>query len=259
MKDRGPIATISNTLPEGSRATPLHRGRLTHVWQTRVGFAVATLGLLVIFAVGADRVGAQEALTDAQRAFVARYVAALRSKDVGRDKALLHPKTLACVGPATAEFFDDLFARQMRYRVADGYRASVQPIPAGQPLLFEGDFQYPVRPTHWIQVDLDPDAASSTSVMLQVVAERGTWYEVIGCPTPATMQKIRAAAAQRTQDTERARALATALADPLRARLLGLLREGRRITAIQEYQAATGEDLAMARRVIELLEATRPR
>src|SRR5439155_21225114 len=99
-------------------------------------------------------------LTPEQRAFVNRYVDALRTKDVTKLKALLHPKSLDCIRPESTDFFDDIFARRLRDGATGPYRASAGPIPPGDPLLMEGDLTYPVRPTQWIQIDLDPDATS---------------------------------------------------------------------------------------------------
>jgi len=193
-------------------------------------------------------------LTPPQRAFVDRYVDALRAKDATKLRALVHPKSLACIRPESAAFFDEVFARRLRDGAAGPYRASAGPIPPGDPLLMEGDLTYPVRPTHWIQIDLDPDAASSATHFVQVAA-RGTWFEVVPCPTPATLAKLREKKIQDGKDTQRARELLAKLQDPLLAELKGLVSEGRIPTAIVRYSKATGESTGVASRLIELLEA----
>jgi len=48
------------------------------------------------------------------------------------------------------------------------------------------------------------------------------------------------------------------LREPLLSELEGLLKEGRRVDAIRRYSAASGEDLTMARRVVEVLEGDMP-
>jgi len=176
-------------------------------------------------------------LTPEQQAFVERYVEAVRAKDVGRLKALAHPRSLACIQPETASFYDDVFASRTRQPAGAQYAASVQTIAPGQSLMMEGDVTYPVRPTHWVQV----------------VAERGTWLEVLPCPTPATLAKYRAAKATATTQEQRAKELVANLKDPLRGELRQLLRDGRKVSAIMRYNQEAGEDLSVARRVIELL------
>ena len=215
---------------------------------------VASAGLL---AFSGEVVAQTSPLSPEQTAFVERYVDAVRAKDTHRLKALVHPKSLACIQSDAAAFFDDVFASRIRDRADAQYRASVQPIAPGQPLLMEGDVTYPVRPTHWIQVDLAPGGTSGTILMVQVVAERGTWLEVLPCPTPATLAKYRAAKATASTQEHRARELLTNLKDPLRAELRQLLRDGRKVSAIMRYNQEAGEDLSLSRRVIELLSELR--
>ena len=56
----------------------------------------------------------------------------------------------------------------------------------------------------------------------------------------------------------RAKALVAQLRESLRSELKGLLHEGRRVEAMRRYSAASGEDLTMARRVVDLLEDDKP-
>ena len=204
---------------------------------------------------GAGESAAQSVpLTAEQQTFVQRYVDAVRAKDTGRLKALVHPKSLACIRSDSASFFDDVFASRIRDQVEIQYQASAQPVPPGRPLLMEGDVTYPVRPTHWIQIDLAPGATAERILMVQVVAEGGgTWLEVLPCPTPETLAKYRAAKAAASTQDQRARELVTNLKDPLRSELRQLLRDGRKVSAIMRYSQEVGEDPSVARRVIELL------
>jgi len=192
-------------------------------------------------------------LTPEQHAFVQRYVDAVRAKDAGRLKALVHPHSLACIQPDTAAFYDDVFRGRTRYATGAQHAASAQTIAPGQPLIAEGDVTYPVRPTHWIQIDLAPGTASGAILMVQIVAERGAWLEVLPCPTPATLAKYRAAKAAASTEEQRARELLTNLKDPLRSELRQLVRDGRKVSAIMRYNQEAGEEPSVARRVIELL------
>ena len=196
-------------------------------------------------------------LTAEQRAFADRYVDAVRAKDVTKLKALVHPKSLECIRPESAAFFDDVFARRLRDGATGPYRASAGPIPPGDPLLMEGDLTYPVRPTQWIQIDLDPDATSSVTFLMQVAVARGTWFEVLPCPTPATLAKFRDKKIQDGKDAQRAGDLLAGLRDPLLAELKELVGAGRTATAIMRYSKASGESTGVARHLIELLEAQR--
>jgi len=208
-----------------------------------------------LLGVAAQAPGENVPLTAEQRAFVDRYVDAVRAKDVAKQKALVHPKSLECIKPESADFYDDVFASRVRHRATAPYRTSAQPIPPDKALLMEGDVIYPVRPTNWIQIDLNSDATSGSILLVQVVADRGTWFEVLPCPTPATLAKFRDKRIQDTKDAQRARELLAKLRDPLLAELKQLVSQGRKATAITRYNKASGESLGIARHLIELLEA----
>lgn len=213
--------------------------------------------LACLLSAGGEAAAQAVALTPEQQVFVERYVDALRAKDVGGLKALVHPKSLACIRPETAAFYDDVFAGRIGHPADAQYRASAQPIAPGQPLFMEEDVTYPVRPTHWIQIDLILGATSEMTLMVHTVAEHDQWLEVLPCPTPATLQKYRAAKANASREEGRAQELLRNLKDPLRSELLDLLRDGRKVSAIMRYNQEAGEDLSLSRRVIELLSDVR--
>jgi hypothetical protein len=196
-------------------------------------------------------------LTQAQKQFVERYVEAIRAKDVSREKALIHPKSLACITPENAVYFDEIFAMRRRHRVDAIQRASAQVVPSGERLFLEDEVVYPVRPSHWLQIDLASGAASSTTLLIQVVADHGAWFEVIPCPTPATVVKVREKKLRDEQNDQRARALLPMLKDPLLSELKEMIAHGRKATAIMRYSKESGETTGVAARVIDLIEESK--
>jgi hypothetical protein len=50
-----------------------------------------------------------QTLSTEQKTFVERYADAIRAKDVARLKTFVHPGSLACITPDSAEFFDGHF------------------------------------------------------------------------------------------------------------------------------------------------------
>jgi ribosomal protein L7/L12 len=64
---------------------------------------------------------------------------------------------------------------------------------------------------------------------------------------------MQAAKEQRAKQEQRAQSLVAQLADPLRAEIVALAKQGQRIDAIKRYAAASGEDLSTAKQVIDLL------
>ncbi len=215
---------------------------------TRSGVA---MGALVLLAAAVSDVVAHGA--EPGGAFVKSLVEAINSKNADRRKALLHPKSLVCASGESASFYDETLARQARHTVPASYKWKLTPVPPDQPPMFADRFDYPIRPTHLLQLDFDTGPNSSTTMILQVVHDAGQWREVTACPKPETVAAARAARQAQAKHAERVQALAAGTAPPLREAVVRLFREGRRLDAFKHYSSVSGEDLATAKAVVELL------
>jgi len=209
----------------------------------------AALGLAVLVAPAAR--GADD---PAARAFVQELVAAINRKDPDARRALMHPAALKCDrAPKEAMAEGGFVPRQGP--IPDGYRWQIQALPAGAQGLFADKFDYPVRPTHQLQIDYEAAPRRSVAIVLQLARDRGGWREVTGCPKPETAAEAKRAAQARRGQSERTSRLAAEIAPALRAELLRLLADGRKVDAILRYREATNEDLAIAKGVVERLES----
>ncbi len=197
--------------------------------------------------------GARAGGTDRQSAFVQALVKAGNSRDREQQKALLHPGSLACGNAEGISFFDDSFFPRTRGPVPADYRWRITRIPPGQPPMFADKFNYPVRPTHLLQIDYDPGPNRSTTLVVQIVYDEGRWSVVAACPTPETAAAAEKAKGVRTERATRARTLADGISPRLKETVVRLLKEGRRVDAIRQYAEATGEDITTAKEVVELL------
>lgn len=199
-------------------------------------------------------------LTPSQRTFAAAYVRAVTGPDVRQYMRLVHPASLACRRKDNEEFFADMFARHQGLSAPEP-QVLVESLPATLQLfdfMAKEGFGYPVRPTHVFHVDVISTGNKQRSLGAFSVLLDGSWYEVLPCPTAEAAAQYRAKKAQAAADEAKARELARSMRDPLRAEIVGLLREGKKVSAIKKYREATGVDLAMAKRVVEALES-RPR
>jgi len=186
-------------------------------------------------------------------AFVKNLVDAINSKNLDRRKALVHPKSLVCATAEPGSFYYSMATRQARDTVPAGYKWKITPVQPDQPPLFADKFDYPVRPTHLLQLDFETGANRSKTMILQIVHDGTKWHEVIACPKPETVAAARAAGQAKAERAKRAQMLVAEIAPQLKEEVLGLLKQGRRIDAIKQYQSASGEDLTTAVEVVELL------
>ena len=220
---------------------------------------VAALGALALLATGAPAPGQgrEVAIEAGHRHFADQYVAAARARDAVRYRKLIHPKSLACITDDNRDFFDDWMARAFRWKWEGPYRiAAVRALAKdASPTMPVSMARYPVAPTHQIQIDLQMSATRAGTLVAEIALVGTTWYQVVPCPTTQGLAAFRSTKQANAAQEAKAQSLAQGVAAPLRAELLGLLKEGKRIDAMRRFSAETGEDITTARRVIDVLEA----
>ena len=172
--------------------------------------------------------------------FARELVDAVHSKDAERRLGIVHPLSRACMTPQTQPYYDWIFSRQARHVIPSAYTVRATPLPQGAPATADGHSDYPVRPTHQLQIDFVPAPHSSTGVIVLVVFDDGRWREVLPCPRGDVVGRAKARQVEEAERDRRAQALAAQISPHLRAELLDLLRAGRRVDAIRRYSRSRG-------------------
>lgn len=90
-------------------------------------------------------------------------------------------------------------------------------IERDRPLSLGDGVEFPLRPTHEIQIDYETGPYKGVTILALVVYSEGRWRELGPCVRPDNR----------------------------------LLAEGRKVDAIKEYQRAAGVDLSTAKSVVE--------
>jgi len=211
-----------------------------------LGYPILTAALLFSpIASAANPASTPERLADA-------LVKAIRSKNPESRKAVLHEKSRACINSQTQPYFDWIFTRQFRYVIPEHYEVSTQPISKAAGSSMDKS-AYPVVPTHQVQIDFHTDPYRSTSIVVMAGKDGGNWREILPCPSPEAVAGAQRSSAETERQNRRIDRLAAQVAEPLRSEIIAMARAGRRIDAIRKYAAATGEDLVIARGVVEHL------
>ena len=191
------------------------------------------------------------------QAFVQALVEAINSKDAAKRKALVHPGSLRCATEQDT-LLDEQFARQARRGIPLNVSWTLTPAHPGQPL-FADKFDYPVRPTHLLQLDFDTGPNRSTTLLLQLAKLGSEWREVSACPKPETLAAAKAASLARAQHREKVEQLLKSISPKVKEEVVALLKEGRKIEAIKAYRAASGEGLAVSKSVVDAIQEELPR
>jgi hypothetical protein len=175
------------------------------------------------------------------RELVVEYLAARNAKDLPRLKSLLHPKSLECITAENKDFYDDRITLLLNEdRVPTNYELKITPIRGTDELPQNRYFEFPVRPSHQIEIKYSL-GEDNGMIVLAVVHESGRWYEVDSCATRETLKNYREGEAARRAQAEKVKALVTAIKEPLRSELRALIREQKYQTARARYEQAAGQ------------------
>ena len=205
--------------------------------------------LVVLLLLLAPGVALASSSDPVQTAFVKSVVEAINTQDAARQKALVHPMAVcAKVQPMT--FFNAPFAP--RRAVPPTYTWKMFDAPSGAPM-FSDKLDYPVRPTHLLQIDYETGPTAGQTLVLQAAREGERWYVVAVCPKPATLAEIETEKKARGAQTQKVQSLVAGMPPPLKQAVLDLAKQGRKIDAIRHYEREGGVDLATAKDVVELL------
>jgi hypothetical protein len=190
------------------------------------------------------------------RAFVDGFVAALNSGSLEPRLALVHPGARDCTAGEVGEWWREAVARQARDPVPAQHTAHIAELASAPP--FGERFDYPVRATHQLQLDYTPAPHRSRTVLVLLARDGNRWMEVVPCATADTVAAIRARRQERAKEAERIRTLAARAPADVRETVVKLYTSGRSADAYQAYARASGEDLATAKAVVELLAGGAP-
>jgi len=211
------------------------------------------LGVLLALA-GIGPAQGQE--TEADRSFAADFVAAINSQSLDRRLALVHVRARPCTAGDVGEWWRDAVVRQAKASVPAKYTTSITPVT--EPLPFGDRFDYPVQATHQLQIDYSTAPYRLRAVIVLLAKDGARWAEVVPCAKPDTVVAIRANRQARAREAERVKALAASTSPQLRETVVGLYKAGRSVEAYQTYARESGQELATARAVVELLAEGAP-
>ena len=185
-------------------------------------------------------------------AFLRILVDAINSKSADKRLELVHPDSLNCATPGQRQHLEEVFARQSRFPIPGTVNWRLSGARPGRPM-FSDRFDYPIRPTHIMQLDVKGDNNETMYVVLQLARRNGQWQEIVGCPKAEAIAVDRRVAIAKAGADEKAQLLVNTMSPTIKAGLVELIKQGRRTDAVRAYRDASAQDEATARAVIEQL------
>jgi hypothetical protein len=191
-----------------------------------------------------------------QQQFAHAFVAALRSQDVRRLEAMIHPATLACITAANRAYFDQVFKSELALGPRLGPNISVQPperVTAGDPSTPPADgFVYPVQPSYRIQIAARGGRGPANVVQAYLAPGPGGWFIVHPCPNATGMRFFAELSPQRKIDGAAVVRLTANMSPRLHEEIGALLQDGRFIDAVHRFMAVSGADADTAVIVVQM-------
>jgi hypothetical protein len=210
-------------------------------------------GLALLLALAAAPAHAQVEAED----FVKSLVDAINSKTTAKRMALMHTGSVNCKNPGQLQVLEAEFARQSRFPIPGTVAWRLTAARPGKPM-FADRFDYPVRPTHLLQLDVRGANNESMYVVLQLARQGGQWREVPGCPKAGTGVVDQRVAAAKAGASDKAELLVKTMSPKLKEALIALIKADQKEAAVRVYQEASAQDPETAEAVIERLREEIP-
>lgn len=189
-----------------------------------------------------------------------RYVEARKAKNPEAQLALYHPAVQACLA-ANPWYREMIRANAVRSAssgatFADGFRSNVTPVTGKTPVYLMPDslFAYPVEASHQLEIQSREGPTTATAAFFFIAKSGTAWYTLIPCPKPGAQEWAKRQSEAGARQQARADSLVNTLKDPLRAELLDLLKQGKKVSAVFRYMEVTHADNTTAVMVVEALQ-----
>lgn len=156
--------------------------------------------------------------------------------------------------PRTQAYFDWIFAKQAMLVTSNGYKVMVTPTDSMPSIIpTDGKSDYPVRPTHHLQIDFVRNQYESTSIILYAVLDGELWREVLPCPRGDVVARAREKQSENSARRQIASKIEASLSTTVRDQVESLLAEGKKVEAIRHLSSVTGSDIGTAKDVVDLM------
>jgi hypothetical protein len=181
----------------------------------------------------------------------AAFVNAVNAKDADAMRELILPQSLACYNKETEPYLDHWVRKPFRYTIPADYKASF----SAYAVIFRPSrsFKLPERPSGIMEIEFGAPGGERIKLPRFVRQERNGYFLVVPCFTREGEEHFKSAQAKRAASMQKAREAYGKLKDPLRSRLVALLKQGQEGEARSLCMHDLNLDRTTAAHVIEFL------
>jgi hypothetical protein len=189
-----------------------------------------------------------EPASAAQKELADSLIAALKSKDTSRLRALIAPQSLSCFDKGRQPYLDDWFRRQFKVPIGNDYQVTVAKLP---PDMYEKStrVKFPLVPTHSLMISYD--GAGGRRIYRRMIGQQDNrWRLILGCPGDETIKNFNRSQQIRAIAIERAEKLIPKVKEPLASQIRAMVAKGDRMGAAKLCAEQLHTDLLTAREVV---------
>jgi hypothetical protein len=187
---------------------------------------------------------------------VSHYITSVNNKDLVMLEKAYHPQLLKMITDNNADFFKDLFAKELSRSIpADrsiAYHIIGDSNNAGfSDLFFNDAFDYPVAPTLSCEINYNKSEYSSVGMFLYLSDSKYGWFLVFGVPKQETLIKYRQAKIDEEKKAEYIAKTIDTMDSQVYTNIVQKLKQKSLIGAISIFKGAYGDDTTNAVLVVK--------
>lgn len=107
-----------------------------------------------------------------------QFIAAVNERSTEKQKAIVHLRCFANLSAVQKQFLDETLARDFRKTVTEKRTIKVKQLE-GPGLPFGDMMEWPVKPTHQLEIEFSTGENSSTSIIRFIAKEKDQWFIII--------------------------------------------------------------------------------
>jgi hypothetical protein len=190
---------------------------------------------------------------------VSHYITSVNNKDIVMLKKAYHPQLLKMITDDNADFFKDLFAKELSRTIPAERSISYRIIGDSNNsdfsnLFFNDAFDYPVAPTLSCEINYNKSEYSFVTMYLYLSDTKDGWFLIFPVPKQETLIKYRQAKIDKEKKAEYVAKMIDTMDPQIYTNIVQQLKQKSLTGAISVFKEAYGGDMTTAVLVVEEIQ-----
>jgi PBP1b-binding outer membrane lipoprotein LpoB len=184
------------------------------------------------------------------------YITAVNNKNLVSLKKSYHPQLLKRITNNNADFFNDLFTKELSRNIPPDrnisyHEMSVNNNAGFSNLFFNNSFDYPIKPTLSCEINYKKTEYSFVSMYLYLSNTKDCWFLVLPIPKQETIIKYRQAKKDKEKQTAEIAKIIETMDSQIYSKIVEQLKQKSLMRAIEVFKNTYGDETTQAVLVVE--------